>query len=450
MKQLFLPVLIWTLAISQILAQKTLPLGAVAPVNTLALSAQKILQQAGFNTNRPGNPQGIQSRSTPLQLDSTKRFTNYPLNGQDSTPIVRTIYQYPQTHVSVATEAQLINDIWRPMDRATTTTDALDRIIHISAEDYDNQAGNWVKGSQLKLFPHGNSLTLIDSILVSEWQEDVTAWVQVFSLQYIFDAQNRLQKTLASFDFDGQPGFTVDTYFYDANNDNHLIESSIMVSGFSLPTGKQDLSYVNHLLIQTIEFTSNGLGGFMPVTRTTYAYNAQNQVKQENTYNWVEGINDWSPDQIIISGYDNNMRLITTETETFEQGQSIGKQKVMYGYMQDEYLSVESNYTWDNALNQYTLNYREYYYYSGGSSAVLPAPRNTAPLQIAPNPTTGLVRVSIAAEAHVQVFDLSGHLLSSQIVQPGDNLNLTTLPAGIYQVTAQNDAAFYTGKVVKQ
>jgi hypothetical protein len=53
-------------------------------------------------------------------------------------------------------------------------------------------------------------------------------------------------------------------------------------------------------------------------------------------------------------------------------------------------------------------------------------------------------------EALVRVFGSAGQLLQSQLVQPGQMLNLVSLPAGIYQVTAQQGADFYSGKVVKQ
>lgn len=78
--------------------------------------------------------------------------------------------------------------------------------------------------------------------------------------------------------------------------------------------------------------------------------------------------------------------------------------------------------------------------------------RRRTVLMISPNPTTDAIRFRLETEAEVRCQkkrDAAGQLLQSGIVQPGETMYLTTLPTGMYYVTAQHGAQFYTGKVLK-
>jgi len=93
---------------------------------------------------------------------------------------------------------------------------------------------------------------------------------------------------------------------------------------------------------------------------------------------------------------------------------------------------------------------RQYYYYSDGTSAVSPTPGVVKVLVLSPNPSMGEVRFQMDEEAEVRVYDAAGQMLQSRIVQPGEALNLYSLPAGIYHLTARSKEEFFVGKLVKQ
>jgi hypothetical protein len=71
-------------------------------------------------------------------------------------------------------------------------------------------------------------------------------------------------------------------------------------------------------------------------------------------------------------------------------------------------------------------------------------------LPLGPNPTTGMVKIGIEEVLAVQLFDATGKMISSQLLQPGQMMDLSSLPAGIYQLVAQNETSFYGGRIVKQ
>ena len=452
MKHYLLPALLWALAISSIFAQRTLSPSAQQQASNWPRSVKKMMRSAGYDLEAALAPPTVQLRSNPLRLDSTKTFFGYEANGgQDSTPQYRTIYQYLATGQKISTEFEFSGSTWTPTTQTIESSDALGRVTHSLTKTYDPTSESWVPDSRVQVFPHGNSMALADSFQIFGWDPTVGAWLLSFQSKNTFNAQDRLLKTETTFDFDGQPGLLTDNYSYDANGDNHLVESSIVVGGFSIPASKRDMTYANHRLIQVIQSASNGFGGgFTPSTRTTLAYNAAHLVKQTNHYDWAPGVNDWEPTQTIVQEYDSQLRRSVTETETFFVGQPSEKERVTNAYVEEENLALVATYAWGASLNQYTLAEREYYYYAGGSSSVKPTPRMAQALILSPNPTDGELRFPMEAEAEVRVFDAAGQLLQSRIVQPGEALNLTALPTGMYQVTARSGAGFYAGKVLKE
>jgi hypothetical protein len=282
------------------------------------------------------------------------------------------------------------------------------------------------------------------------WDDNQSNWALAFAVRNTYDAQNRIIRSESTFDFDGQTALLLDVYSYNANGDNHLIESSIVNAGFELPSGKTELMYANHLVIQEIKYATAGFSGFVPTDRIVYAYNTNNKVKQQNTSVYLPGVNDWAPTQTQYFSYDAELRLSEQEIITTEQGLPEEKERFNYQYKQDEKLALESSYLWDQTTGAYALADRKYYYYAEESAGLFPTPGDVQALTMFPNPSTGVVQFSLENEAVVMVFDAAGNLMDSQVVTPGSSLNLSTLPAGIYQVVATDNDARFTGKIIKQ
>lgn len=452
MKQYILPVLLWTLAFSHAFAQQTLSPSAQQNLGMLPTNALKLLTKAGFVTAQSnGSTLNADERTNPLQLDSTKTFVGYNLNaGQDSTPLARTIYQYPQTSKRIETNYQFENGAWTPTDRSNITIDALEREPAATSELFDITTQTWVLDSRYQAFFRGNAVDQLDSLLLFDWDETLPGWALAFSVRNTYDAQNRLIISESTFDFDGQLALLRDVYSYNASGDNHLIESFIVSSGFELPSGKTELQYANHLLIQEIKYASAGFSGFVPSDRIVYAYYANNKLKQQNTSVYVPGVNDWAPTQTQLFSYDAQLRISEQEIITTEPGTPEEKMRLNYVYKQDEKLALESIFVWDAGTGAYVLSDRKYYYYTAGSAGLFPTPGNVQNLVMFPNPSTATVQFSLDNEAIVMVFDASGKLMDSQVVMPGSSLNLAALPAGIYQVIATDNDKRFAGKIIKQ
>lgn len=70
-------------------------------------------------------------------------------------------------------------------------------------------------------------------------------------------------------------------------------------------------------------------------------------------------------------------------------------------------------------------------------------------IRIAPNPTTGIVRLTGVAADLVQVFDLAGRMVLV-LARPGAVLDLTAIPTGTYFLKIMEKEAVYSARVVKE
>ncbi len=61
-----------------------------------------------------------------------------------------------------------------------------------------------------------------------------------------------------------------------------------------------------------------------------------------------------------------------------------------------------------------------------------------------------IVQFALESDTDVQVFGAAGQLVQSRRMQPGQTLDFSGLPAGIYAVKARDDNGFYNGRIVKQ
>lgn len=444
--------LIWAFAILPTFAQNTLPPSAQPHATQLKHSATQALKRAGFNLDKPApttkTPLTAQNRSGGLQLDSTITFFAYTPDLQDSIPIYRTVYQYPQPKLDIETAYQLENNAWLALSRTSIHKDALGRIVEVFAEANDLDMNVFVPDSRVLIHPHQNTPDLIDSFFVYGWDADAADWLLLFYSKNLFDGSGRLLESSSTFDYFGEPINLKDVYFYDTNGDNTRIESYAIFEGFELNTARQDLEYQNHLLVKNTTSNVDFFGETTPQQQIRYVYTSFGKTQSENSFIWSFELEDWDLFQTIILDYDNAQRVISTETLLYTEGEPDQRDLETYAYIEDEHLALLATYFWTG--DEYILSDREYYYYSGGTSSS-PVPVFAAlPLQISPNPSTGISRISIKEASMVQIFDNQGRLIHSGEYQADAMLNLNDLPNGLYIVTARTAGEIFSGRLVKQ
>jgi hypothetical protein len=70
-------------------------------------------------------------------------------------------------------------------------------------------------------------------------------------------------------------------------------------------------------------------------------------------------------------------------------------------------------------------------------------------IEIFPNPTTDEIRLTNVQADAVQVYDNTGWLVKT-VAQPGNSLDLSSMPAGLYLLKITESGEVYSARVVKE
>ncbi|MCK6691222.1 MAG: T9SS type A sorting domain-containing protein [Thermoanaerobaculia bacterium] len=425
--------LIFTLAAQTAHAQRTLPPSLRPYAENWTYTLVKSLHRAGYDMpTMPATPisaNGVSPRNT-LQLDSTKTFYAYNLNFPgDSLPLFRTIYQYPAPKVKIEINYQYENNGWLTLNRSTLISDDQERLVEVTAEAFDPLSQSFNPDSRLEIFPHGDSPELVDSVFTYGWDTTIQDWTRLFSIKNVFDDQDRLLENISQVDYLGTPVIFRDVYYYDANGDNHLIENFAIMDGFEFHGGRTNIVYVDHRPIEVEVLVSNDGVNFLPDSRTNYAYHLSGLIRKQMNFEWDAEKDNYRLNQTIDYFYSPDQRLVGKETAFMPLNAHEERERVSYVYIDDENLSVEWLHLWDDDLFDWVLDSKKFYYYNG-LVPVRPAPSPALALQVTPNPTTGAVQFTFVNEADIKVFDLTGQMVQSRLLQPGQRLDMSALPAG--------------------
>ena len=436
------------LSANALVAQRTLSPGVRPYAENWPYTLVHAMHRAGFDMpTQAAAPvtKGVDSRNA-LQLDSTKTFYGYNLNGPgDSTPLSRTTYQYPQPDTKIEINSQWDNNAWLTLNRTTFVADDQQRLVEATAEAFDPVTQTYAPDSRLEIFPHGDSPVLIDSFFTYLWDSTIMDWHIILAARNTFDGQDRLIESVSSVDYFGDPLIFKEVYSYDDNGDNHLIEEFAILGDDVFPSKRIDNMFADHKLIEEMVSVSDGIN-FLPQSRTNYAYTLFGAIRLIMDFEWN---GNWKMTRRVEYKFDDDQRVASRET-SIDPTSTDERELVTYAYVEDENLAREMTFHFDDDLFDWVLDSKKFYYYNNGVSSLDPTPGSVQALVAWPNPTTGLVQLTFDAEADVRVFDAAGQLLQSRRVQPGQPLDLTVLPAGIYALTAQQGADFYSGKIVKQ
>jgi hypothetical protein len=444
--------LLWAIAILPVSAQKMLPVSIQNNKSLIPAKVLHSLEQAGFEMGKqPTSAEAaiVKSRSNPLRLDSIKVFIGYDFDPSgDTTATNLTTYGYPQLWEKVETDYVFENGEKLPLSRSSILNDNLDRTVEIYAEVWKPEKGDFFPDSRVVSYPRGTDLELIDSLFVYGFDTLNNSWITIFFTTNLYDDQDRLLESISSFDYFGAPLLFKDVYSYDANGDNHLVETYAIFDGAELLASKRELTYENHLPVEVIAFGTDGIGGFFAQSRMTYAYNNQQLEEQVNGYEWDLESEDWFQMTGATYGYDSAKRLTSKLEVLYNQDGSEEQDLYTYDYEEDYQLHSEAHSFGDGA-GGFLLFDRTFYYYSDETLSGK-EPQAAQSLAIAPNPTAGMIRLDLQEEAIVRIYTTDGSLISSNVCQPNTTMQLDQLPTGLYVISAQGATGLYTGRLIKE
>jgi hypothetical protein len=229
----------------------------------------------------------------------------------------------------------------------------------------------------------------------------------------------------------GSNGITWDSsnhyvYFYDGNGDNIFAQTYAYSGGVWSGTLQDSFTYnTAHMLLTDVTKSWNG---------TLYVYSER-----------------------VTNAYDTNGNLIFNESDGWYQLGSawVFANKFSYGY--DAFNNNISIYEADNVNTADTTgasHYRTFKYYRQANVQGIPQPNNTNAINIYPNPTNGLVYLSLTQTSNgvIELYDINGNLLLSQQTanSPSTVLNLQNFAAGIYVLRYKDENGVVSKKLVKE
>ena len=143
--------------------------------------------------------------------------------------------------------------------------------------------------------------------------------------------------------------------------------------------------------------------------------------------------------------------MVLYQLVTIDEAGTLSRNLTTYLYASDDYVSVETNAVYDNSIENWIVVDKKFYYYSELVAVDPELPADVNELIMYPNPTSGLVQMKIESPMKVYVYTMNGQLVKSAQLETGEKtVDLSALPAGLYQLRATSQDDYYSGKLVKQ
>lgn len=393
-----------------------------------------------------GNAESIFGTRSALLLDSTLTFLFDPSSDQDSSRHLRTVHEYPQPGQRIEWESYFDGTDWQPLQYTTLFADAQGRLLEALAMVWDPSLLTYVPDSRLLAWPHGQSERDLDSFFVLQWNPDIQGWEVALEHHFSYDQQDRLVEEWSTFQFFGELLTYRDVHTYDVEGDLILTEHFASFDGFEFMAAKTETDYIDHLPRLRVRRSFNGLE-FQYDSREIFVYDNLGLLVFQREYTWDPEYGGWQLSMETRYEYDGEGRIAAMETsEVYDE--FVAEKRITYAYAQDEQVAVESEYTRPDPWTEWTLDLRTHYFYQG-TSAIPGEPQPVLPLAIWPNPALEVATVRLEGQAEVTLFDAMGRRIRSLRGDGDLVLELSGLPAGIYQVRALQGQQWYQQRLVK-
>lgn len=450
MKKLLFTALVTLLTGSLIFAQS---LSRSEYYQQLPKQALVLLQKVNFGGATESKEPTL--RVEPLRLDSTRSFFGYELSAKDSFPNVRSRFQYPKPNVLVETSALFQQGNWVITGRFTETRDQLGRVVELAGDSYLEDEKKYQPESKLLLYPRGNFSTLIDSVAIYIWNDEINNWEKTLLQTNSYNAQNRLAREFSEITVDGLKYQSMVTYTYNEAGKNDTIKEINIFYGIISPVSRTAMTYTTDGKLKEVWVSKYQKGEFVLSERETYAY-APDKYRHD-LFQKDETYGVWHKTQSLLYKLDAWNRIASVEKSFlgFDEDPDT-RELVLYTYAvagdQPDYqkLALEQTLQWDNAAGKFNLSDRKFYHYRGISTDLPDLEVKVKSLLIYPNPTQEKVQLSLEEDAQVWVYNALGQQMLSRRLAAGQSLDVMNLSRGIYYVVAQQEQILYTGKLIKQ
>ena len=429
--------------------QKHITLAVVLTLAAFSVFAQTSLRETLKKHHfpiTPGVERGLQliekhevkntaaGRGTAIQLDSILRFYSY--FDADSTIGSRDYFFYPHPDTMLVQLDVYNNGLWVPQYHSVFATSGL-YFTQVDSK-WDEVLEDYIPETLIELNYHNAAKIVYDSLRFYGWNG--SDWEENVFVKNDFDANDRISRTYISF-----MGISIISIFtYDAaGNILETNEIAELLPGFAVPIGKTVYVYQQNRLTEKIDYSIEEQGKPpLETGKTTYEYDAKDNVIQEDEYDWNAQDTSWALINSYQRVFDTDKRLISEIHELL--GADTSKTRTDFSYFVEDKVSLNASYQWDELDQKWFLDQRSYYYYSGSVRTV--EPLAIADLNAFPNPVFGWLYLKIPADATVTVRDINGKMIHSGNAAA---IDFAKYSSGTFMVSAFYGKQWHYAKIVK-
>lgn len=377
-----------------------------------------------------------------LRIDT---YRNYKM--LDSTAFQRVQYDYPIPTQRIETSYQFEAGLWVAQTRFNYTFDAMGRTLETILERYDPGAKVFYPQIRTQNFPRGNSLSQADSVFTYSWSDSQQGWELSIGQRNRFNAQNQLIETTTSIAFSGQSFRNRDLNFYDASGNNIRIENYTFLNGQYTKTGFTVQVFDNMQLRSSTRYAPVPPADSVPLSRTLITYTPNKLISSTEGFTWDIVAKEWKKSSSTVYTYTAEQQVqsqvTTLSTATVEQ-----KSRADFYYTANGQIARDESYQGSGTPTEWSLDSKKFYYYDLASSLREPslAPKS---FKISPNPSADEVRLDLPLGSSFQVFNASGQLQVSGIMNGQKTLDIRNWNSGMYWVVARKGTEVLLGKIIK-
>ena len=376
-----------------------------------------------------------------LRIDSYRNYTKL-----DSAVFQRVQYDYPIPAQRIETTYQFEAGLWVPQIRFNYTFDAMGRTIENILERYNPGAKVFYPQIRTQNFPRGNSLSQIDSILTYTWSDSQQAWELSIGQRNRFDAQNQLIETITSIAFSGQSFRNRDLNFYDATGNNTRIENYTFLNGQYTRTGFSVQVFDNQQLRSSTRYAPVPPADSVPLSRLLITYTPNKLISSTEGFTWDIAAKEWKKSSSTIYAY-NAEQQVQSQVTTLSIAAEEQISRTDFFYTVNGKIAHEESYQGSGSPIEWSLDSKKFYFYDLASS--LREPFTPKSFKISPNPSADEVRLDLPLGASFQVFNASGQLQGSGLIDGQKALDIRSWNSGIYWVVARQKNEILLGKIIK-
>lgn len=377
-----------------------------------------------------------------LRIDT---YRNYKM--LDSTAFQRVQYDYPIPTQRIETSYQFEAGLWVAQTRFNYTFDAMGRTLETILERYDPGAKVFYPQIRTQNFPRGNSLSLADSVFTYSWSDSQQAWELSIGQRNRFNAQNQLIETITSIAFSGQNFRNRDLNFYDASGNNIRIENYTFLNGQYTKTGFTVQVFDNMQLRSSTRYAPVPPADSVPLSRTLITYTPNKLISSTEGFTWDIVAKEWKKSSSTVYTY-NAEQQVQSQVTTLSTAAVEQKSRADFYYTANGQIAREESYQGSGTPTEWSLDSKKFYYYDLASSLREPslAPKS---FKISPNPSADEVRLDLPLGSSFQVFNASGQLQASGIMNGQKALDIRNWNSGMYWVVARKGTEILLGKIIK-